>query len=312
MTNKKQTEERDVINPQGEQSLQPVIRYLKSCIGYEAFIVLLSVCVVYFSSSHTAVFPFLFAAGGVFCLWLMLYTMKAAASGDSYRYPYGTGRLENVCAIMLSLVIAVGTMIPFVQVLQTIFSGDTHDVSMGATFVLLAFSTVGNIMHASSARKLRKTCDNPILTTLHHMYHAGGVRDGCSCAIIGLCWMLKSGNEVFMARLDMFATILLTGYSFYHFAPQIWMNFRALADFPLSEEAQLKVMSFLARHFDSYEMPGCIYTTNRGNTHVFEVELAFKPEMSVGELVELEQQMREDFQTEFPDCVFRIIPQAQP
>lgn len=292
-----------------ESPFRPVIGYLKNCIGYEVFIVALSAGVVYSSGSHTAIFPLLFAVGGLLCLWLMLYTMKAAAEGDVHRYPYGTGRLENVCAILLSVVIAGGTLVPFIQVMRLLLLGETHDVKLGSTFVLLFFVSIGNALHAIHARSLRKVCDNPILNALNHLYRSGAVRDGFSCLVIGLCWLLKNDNEQFMTRLDLFATVLLSSYSFYHFLPQIWFNFRALADFPLSEESQLKVMGFLARHFDAYEMPGRIYTTHRGSIRVFEVELAFKPELSVGELIALEQAMRDDFQTAFPGCVFRIIPQ---
>jgi divalent metal cation (Fe/Co/Zn/Cd) transporter len=270
----------------------------------------LAAVAIYSSGSHTAVFPLLFATGGLLCLFLMLFTMKAAALGDAHRYPYGTGRLENVSAILLSVVISVGTMLPFVQALVALLSGHSHDVSMGWTFVLLLVATLGNASHSFHARALRKAGDNPILTSLYHGYHAGVVRDGCSCAVIGLCWLFNKGDLSFMARLDQLATIILSIYSLYCFLPQIWINFRALADFPLTEEAQLKVMGLLARHFDAYELPGRIYTTNRGNVPVFEVELAFNSDMSVGDLIALEQTMRADFQQGFPGCVFRIIPQA--
>ena len=92
--------------------------------------------------------------------------------------------------------------------------------------------------------------------------------------------------------------------------PQIWINFRSLADFPTSEENQLKIMGILAKHYDRYEQLGMIYTTNKGNTEVLEVELSFKPGMSVCELIELENAIRQDFQKLFPDCMFRIIPKV--
>ena len=40
----------------------------------------------------------------------------------------------------------------------------------------------------------------------------------------------------------------------------------------------------LAKYFDRYAQLGMIYTTKKGKTEVLEVELAFKPGMSVGEL----------------------------
>ena len=61
------------------------------------------------------------------------------------------------------------------------------------------------------------------------------------------CWLLKGDSPVFISRLDSLATLVLSFYSLYHFLPQIWINFRALADFPLDENAQLKIMAILAR-----------------------------------------------------------------
>jgi divalent metal cation (Fe/Co/Zn/Cd) transporter len=296
--------------PESGSSILQVIAYLKLCLLCDAIFVALSIGMVYSSGSHVAILPVLFSAGSILCLWLMLYTMKAAESGDVHRYPYGTGRLENICAIILSLMIAAGTLVIFTQVILALLSGEVKELQMGWAFVLMIVAVVNNSFLGFCGQKLRKRVDNPILASLYHMYHAGAVRDGCFCLVLGLFWILKGGDDLFMSRLDLYSTIILSCYALYHYLPQIWVNFRALADFPLAEEAQLKVMSLLARHFDAYEMPGKIYTTNRGSTHVFEVELAFKPEMSVGELVELEQQMREDFQTVFPNCIFRIIPQA--
>ncbi len=289
-------------------SLAPVIRFLHGCIAYEATMAGFAAVVVFSAGSRTAVFPFLFACGGVLCLCLMLFTMQAAARGDVQRYPYGTGRLENVSAILLALLIAVGTLIPFVQVLQGLWTGKMHSVQMGSTFLLLLVVSVGNTLYAQWARRLRRSGDNPILSSLHHLYHAGAVRYSASCAAIGLCWLFKSDSPAFMSRLDSLMTLVLSFYSLSHFLPQIWINFRALADFPLDEPAQLKVMTILARHFEAYDMLGRIFSTYRGSTPVFEVELRFRPDMSLEAFIRLEETMRKDFQEAFTGCLFRIIP----
>ncbi|MFA6291746.1 MAG: cation transporter [Victivallales bacterium] len=295
-----------------EQSLNPVIRYLRHIIGYEAFMALTAGAVVYHASSHTAVFPLLFAVGGVLCLILMLHTVKAAAKGDTYHYPYGTGRLENLSSILLSTMIAVGAMIPFVQAVQALFSDKPHAANMGWTSLLLLVSCLGNLVQGRRALRLHKSNGSPILSSIYHGYHTGFVRDGFSFALIGICWSLKGENQEFMSLLDSISTIALTFYTLYHLLPQVWINFRSLADFPTSEENQLKIMGILARHYDRYEMLGLIYTAKKGGTEVFEVELSFKPEMNIGELLELENEIRQDFRKQFPDCLFRIIPQLLP
>ena len=294
--------------PEDHASLSTLIRYLRCCIAYGIMMVVLASAVVYSSQSRTAAFPLLMAVGGLICLSLMLYTMKAATRGDVQRYPYGTGRLENVCAILLSLLISSGSLMLLAQVLQGFWLGQTRTVQMGWTFLLLLVSATGNGFNAFRARHLRRTTDNPILTALHHMYHAGMVRDCCSSILIGLLWLLKSDNPVFMSRLDSFATIAFALYSLSRFLPQIWANFRALADFPLNEGVQLKIMAILGRHFEAYEMLGRIYSTRRGGTPVFEVELEFQPSLPLAKIIELERAMRQDFQQEFPGCIFRIIP----
>ena len=295
-----------------EQNLNPVMRYLRQVIAYEAFMVVIASVTIYHAQSCTAVFPLLFAIGGGLCLCLMLYTVKAAARGDMYHYPYGTGRLENLSSILLSTMLTVGSLIPFVQALDSLFYGEPHLVKMGWTSLLLLISCIGNLYQARRGLHLYKLNGGPILSSNYHAYQAGFVRDGCSFALIGACWYFENGNQVFMSRLDSISTIILTFYSFYHFLPQVWINFRSLADFPTSEENQLKIMGILAKHFDRYEQLGMIYTTNKGDKEILEVELAFKPGMRVGELIVLENEIRQDFRKQFPECVFRIIPQTIP
>lgn len=292
-----------------EQNLIPVIRYLRQVIAYEAFMAVTASVFIYHACSYTAVFPLLFAVGGGMCLCLMLYTVKQAAKGDVYHYPYGTGRLENISGLLDCTILSVGAMVPFMQAVQRLISGEPHPVNMGWTSLLLMISCIGNLYQGRRGLRLYKLNGGPVLSANYHGYHAGFVRDACSFTLIGICWLLGQGNQVFMSRLDAISTIALTFYSLYHFLPQIWINFRSLADFPTSEENQIKIMGILARHYNRYELLGLIYTTNKGDSEVLEVELAFKPEMSVGELVELENEIRQDFRKQFPNCVFRIIPQ---
>jgi divalent metal cation (Fe/Co/Zn/Cd) transporter len=289
-------------------NVKAIITYLWRCVAYEGVSAIFAALVVFRSGARTAIFPLLVASGGLLCLCLMLYTMKAASRGDTQRYPYGTGRLENVSAILLSLLVVLGTLLPLIKVTKALWTGETHDVQMGWAFLLLLAVSGGNFLYANMARTLRKKADNPILSSLHHIYFAGAVRYGLSCLVIGSCWLWQRDSPAFMSWLDSMAALVLSCYALYHFLPQVWTNFQALADFPLAEPDQLKIMAILARHFDAYEMPGIIRTTRRGATPVFDLELAFSATLTVGELIAREQAMRADFEAAFPGCVFRIIP----
>jgi len=287
-------------------------RYLLSSIVYEAVMAASAAAVVWYAPSYTAVFPLLLAVGYTLCLGLMRYTVSAALNGNLYRYPYGTGRLENLSAFILSAMTTVGALVPCTQAMRALLAGTPHAAGMGWTSLLLLVSMVGNSWQCLRAHRLCRSSGGPMLESLYCGYRTAIFRDGCACVLIGLCWVGQGEDPTFMGRLDSLATIGLTLYVWYHFAPQIWVNVRSLADFPVAEENQLKILRLLARYYDRYRWLGLIYTANKGRTQVIEVELGFDGGMTMAELAKLEHGMRQDFQQHFPDCLFRIIPRAIP
>ncbi len=290
-------------------SVKTIIRYIRGIIYYEIFIALASSLVVFRSNSKTAMFPLLFAFAAISCLSLMLHTMKAAAKGDTQRYPYGTGRMENLSAIILALMLAAGAMVPLTQGIRSFYAVSPPPVAMGWALALLLVSALGNGMQAYGAKRLGGREGNaPVIASLYHCYHAGCIRNAFSCAIIGLLMSMKGGNPIFMSRLDSAASVIMGIYVLYRFTPQILRNFRSLADFPISEKQQLQIMAVLAKYFDAYKMPGHIFTTNKGRTTVLEIELAFPADLPLQKLIEIEARMRSDFELLFTDCIFRIIP----
>jgi len=298
----------DPIVSMEDSSMEGELRFLRHALAYEFLLALVSIFVVYMSRSQTAIFPLLFSVGGVFCLWLMHYTVKAAAKGDHHRYPYGTGRLENISALLLSTMIAIGTMVPMVYASVALLSQETRSVALGWTAGLLFLSVIGNFWQRNRAAICRKSNSSPIIASLYSGYHTGFIRDGCSFLVIALGMILLVGNPALISRLDSIVSILLGVYVLLYFLPQIWSDFKSLADFPLPESDQIKIMAILAKHFDRYELPGRIFTTCRGSKRVFEVELVFTPSMPLQEVIEVEAVIQADFQEEFPGCTFRLLP----
>lgn len=286
------------------------LRFLRQALIYEFVLALVSIVAVYLSRSQTAVFPLIFSVGGVLCIWLMHYTVKAAVKGDHHRYPYGTGRLENISALILSTMISLGTLLPMLYAGMALLTGQSRTVAMVWTAIILLISASGNFWQRTRAARCRKANESPIISSLYAGYHTGFVRDACSFLVIALGLILLRGDPHVLAWLDSVVSILLGIYVLICFLPQIWRDFKSLADFPLPESDQIRIMSILAKHFDSYELPGKIFTTCRGNRRVFEVELLFSPEKKLSEIVEVESRIREDFLKEFPECTFRLLPQS--
>jgi divalent metal cation (Fe/Co/Zn/Cd) transporter len=290
-----------------DQSLLRVIRFLRQSVWYEAVMTVIAGWVVYHGHTFTAVFPFLFALGSVFCVGLMLYTAQAAARSDLERFPYGTGRLQNISALLLAAMISVGAMIPFVQSVSSLINDEIRVVNMEEAALLLALSTAGNWYQSHRALTLFNLSPNPILESISQGYRTGFIRDFWSFVLIVVGLVLSEGRMQVLAYLDDMMAIVLTLYALYRLLPQVWGNFKPLADFPMPENEQVKVIGILTRHFDSYDTVGQLFSTYRGDTRILEVELTFRPDIRLSEVIDLETAMLKEFQAIYPGGVFKII-----
>lgn len=283
-------------------------RFLQIAISYEFLIGIFSCIIFIKSKSLIVIFPVLFATGAVFCFVFMYTTIKAAARGNIAKFPYGTGRLENASAFSLAALFSAGTAITLLFVAIAIFSPEKISPKMGLTTLIMFISAFGNSLQAVYSGKVQDKEDNPIIISLYNAYKTGAVRDVVSFMLLLAFWFFGHDKGYLMFWVDKIAALLLCFYAFYHFLPQVWTNFRDLVDFPLPEEKQILMMSVLTKYFEEYEMIGNIYTTKKGSKEIVEVELEFKHELTVRQLLDLEAQMQHDFQQIFLHGTFRIIP----
>jgi divalent metal cation (Fe/Co/Zn/Cd) transporter len=83
-----------------------------------------------------------------------------------------------------------------------------------------------------------------------------------------------------------------------------------LTDKTLPEEEQMKLLKILTRHFDSYSQFHAVDSRKGGNLTRVDVLLSFEEDKKVKDVLELQEQMQQEFNEQVGDGVVKILLQS--
>ncbi len=283
-------------------------KYFQIVLLYEAIIALFSLYVVLKSGSTVIIFPTLMAVSSVVSVMFVLYILQTAEKGNTNLYPYGTGRLEDAMAFFSAVLMTVGIIIPLHKVFNAFYTHTYHAPQLGWAVLVLFFAVLGQCYLYLLAKRTIKENASPMIAMSLKCYKVASLRDFITFSVILFFLLFDRSNETLMFWVDQLCTIVLGIYAITQYVPSVWIHFRSLVDFPLSEADQLKIMSLLTKYYDEYEMLGNIYSTNKGSTRIVEIELEFSPGMIMSDFLDLERRMYNDFKEIFSDGRLKILP----
>lgn len=122
----------------------------------------------------------------------------------------------------------------------------------------------------------------------------------------------KTGHVQLATAVDPILSIFIALYLLYNGIRLTSSNFRSLADYPLPEEDQLRLLATLTRQYDKYEDIGNIYTRQSGDTKFISVELFLLKGTTMTEISELQNAMQKDLEETFTNIDFSIVPLLSP
>lgn len=288
-----------------------ILSFLKKALLFEVIIGCLSIVAIKMSGSNLAFLAFLNAGISSTSIFMMVYTMRFALKGDLHQYPYGMGRLENAAEFSFHLLLSIGVGLALIHIIREVWNPPHHaTLKLGSVEGLYLLSAVSSICMYLTSKKLLHTESSSLVHSLNHTYMVRSGHKVCAALIIPILSRLLHHHEHAHLWIDLGLSLTIGMYEFAIHFPRVAKNFRALVDFPLREEEQLKIMAFLARHFDDYEQIGRIYTTYKGSHQVVEVELEFNETTNLSHFKKIETDMRQTFSEQFPQGEFRIRPMA--
>ena len=80
-----------------------------------------------------------------------------------------------------------------------------------------------------------------------------------------------------------------------------------LTDKTLPEEEQMKILSILTRHYDSYSQVHSVNSHKSGDCIRIDMHLSFERNTSFEEILTLKKQMQDELDSQFGNCIVNII-----
>lgn len=224
------------------------------------------------------------------------------------KFPYGTGKLENFSSLLYgSLVIPTAFFIIYSSGIR-LFSS-LEKVSFGIAQISLIPSLIRSILLYMWTSKLIKKSKSPMIHLYYSNFRVSTLLDVSVITGISIGFFLTLfGNEKFAYAIDPILSIIVALYMLYKGIRMTVGNFKAMVDFPLGEEDQLKIMGVIGQKYERYEDIGNIYTRISGERRFIEMELYFSRKTSLAEIINLREEMETQLREHFGNIHFTLVP----
>ena len=118
-------------------------------------------------------------------------------------------------------------------------------------------------------------------------------------------WLLRTnpvGGYIAPVVSIFVAIYLMIGYF-----KRIRRSLTELTDKTLPEEDQMKILNILTRYYDSYSQIYSINSHKSGDATRIDIHLSFEMNTTFEEILSLKQQMQDEFDSQFGNCIVNII-----
>jgi len=271
---------------------------------------LLCLYIAYISNS-VIIFTFMLQNSLSLIIYLFaIIALDLSIKDNSYKFPYGTGRLENFISFFQAALSLPGAAIVIYSIWKTTVQAPP-EISFGYTQIAFLYINLRLVMLKWWANSIMKRSDaySPILKAYNVYYTICLVETILSAATLLVALYFQHSDRVLQARvIDIVLSVIFATYWIVNSLKVMKENFEALIDLPLKEADQLMIMNTLAAHFNQYEGVGYIYSRTSGRQKIIEIELSFSKNRSLSELADLQEAMKNSLEQHFSDVKFNLIP----
>ena len=239
-----------------------------------------------------------------------IIALDLSIKDNSYKFPYGTGRLENFISFFQAALSLPGAAIVIYSIWKNTVQAPP-EISFGYTQIAFLYINLRLVMLKWWANSIMKRSDaySPILKAYNIYYTICLVETVLSAITLLVALYFQHSDRVLQARaIDILLSVIFATYWIYNSLKVIKENFEALIDLPLKEADQLLILKILTEQFDQYEGIGYIYSRISGRKKIIEIELSFSKSRSLYEIADLQEAMKNGLEQHFSDFKFNLIP----
>lgn len=238
-------------------------------------------------------------------LVLIVLLSKKLTKDLRYEYNYGVGKIEAIASLLCDGMGCFGLLITLGFSVQTIIfpeqPSDFVIAVVGLKVINVSFDTAFFVKQ----RKITKIHSSAISNANYAEALSALLFDSVALVSLFVMWLLRA-NPIggYIAPI---VSIFVVIYLMIGYVKRIRQALTELTDKTLPEEEQMKILSILARHYDSYSQVHSVNSHKSGDCIRIDMHLSFERNTSFEEILTLKIQMQDELDSQFGNCIVNII-----
>ena len=238
-------------------------------------------------------------------LVLIVVLSKKLTKDLRYEYNYGVGKIEAIASLLCDGMGCFGLLITLgFSVQAIIFPEQPSDfviAVVGLKVINVSFDTAFFVKQ----RKITKIHSSAISNANYAEALSALLFDSVALVSLFVMWLLR--NNPIGGYISPVVSIFVAIYLMSGYVKRIRQALTELTDKTLPEEEQMKILSILTRHYDSYSQVHSVNSHKSGDCIRIDVHLSFERNTSFEEILTLKKQMQNELDSQFGNCIVNII-----
>ena len=238
-------------------------------------------------------------------LVLIVLLSKKLTKDLRYEYNYGVGKIEAIASLLCDGMGCFGLLITLgFSVQAIIFPEQPSDfviAVVGLKVINVSFDTAFFVKQ----RKITKIHSSAISNANYAEALSALLFDSVALVSLFVMWLLR--DNPIGGYISPVVSIFVAIYLMFGYVKRIRQALIELTDKTLPEEEQMKILSILTRHYDSYSQVHSVNSHKSGDCIRIDVHLSFERNTSFEEILTLKKQMQDEFERQFGNCIVNII-----
>ena len=238
-------------------------------------------------------------------LVLIVLLSKKLTKDLRYEYNYGVGKIEAIASLLCDGMGCFGLLITLGFSVQSIIHPEQPSDFVIAVVGLKVINVSFDTAFFVKQRKITKIHSSAISNANYAEALSALLFDSVALVSLFVMWLLR--NNPIGGYISPVVSIFVAIYLMSGYVKRIRQALIELTDKTLPEEEQMKILSILTRHYDSYSQVHSVNSHKSGDCIRIDMHLSFERNTSFEEILTLKKQMQDELFRLFGNCIVNII-----
>ena len=221
-----------------------------------------------------------------------------------YEYNYGVGKIEAISSIFGDGIVLFGMVLSlFLSVYSFFYPSKPSEFLLAVVGVKL-YDIMWDLAIFNKQRKILKITPSALSESNYAAAFGDLLFDSFAWFSLLVMWLLR--NHAIGGYISPVVSIFVAAYLMAGCIKRIKTSLNELTDKTLPEEDQMKILKVLTRHYNSYTQFHSIDSRKIGEITRIDIQLSFENDTRVEEVINLQNQMKDDLDRQFGDCIVKI------